>query len=347
MAGRSGTCRALLVAGVLLAAGSRNLTRSYSSDLGLYEHYATAALASPVFHALPREYPALALGVFVVPLAVPLTYSLGFSASCRRWSCARPFERRARRVPGVVTPYLLLPAHGDRYCCLRPLRRLPGLGGRARCGRGRRGNWGRAWAWAVVGGMLKLFPFLLLPGFLIVERSQTGKWALRRAVAACVPVTLITVGQLAASPSSVLSPLRYQFRRGFELSSLQGSVSFLSGSAACSLDQRVWLDRGRRPGPRSHIGRGYCCHGQCFVDGLGARRPGTAIRRRRQSCRSFYCGTEEKSFAPQYLIWLAPFWAYWPMRRGWVAVALLTTLIYPLLYGEAADSDQAFIYQRR
>ena len=50
----------------------------------------------------------------------------------------------------------------------------------------------------------------------------------------------------------------------------------------------------------------------------------------------------EKSFAPQYLIWLAPFWAYWPMRRGWVAVALLTTLIYPLLYGEAADFGQSY-----
>ena len=50
----------------------------------------------------------------------------------------------------------------------------------------------------------------------------------------------------------------------------------------------------------------------------------------------------EKSFAPQYLIWLAPFWAYWPMRRGWAAVALLTTLIYPLLYGEAADFGPNF-----
>ena len=33
----------------------------------------------------------------------------------------------------------------------------------------------------------------------------------------------------------------------------------------------------------------------------------------------------EKSFAPQYLMWLAPFWAYWPIRRGWVVAALLTT----------------------
>ena len=57
-------------------------------------------------------------------------------------------------------------------------------------------------------------------------------------MAACVPVTLVTAAQLAVSPGSVLSPLRYQFRRGFELSSLQGVCRFLSilcmfvGSAA-------------------------------------------------------------------------------------------------------------------
>ena len=26
----------------------------------------------------------------------------------------------------------------------------------------------------------------------------------------------------------------------------------------------------------------------------------------------------DKAFSPQYLIWLAPLWAYWPFRRGWV-----------------------------
>ena len=185
----------LLVAGVLLAAGSSNFTRSYSSDVGLYEHYATAALASPVFHVLPREYPALALGVFVVPLAVPLTYSLGFALLaagaglvlvlssdglplCPGWSRRTCYYLLMGTVTVVFARYDVFPA-------LAAVLAVEGA---------RKGNWGRAWTWAVAGGMLKLFPFLLLPGFLIVERSQTGKWALRRAVAACVPVTLITVG---------------------------------------------------------------------------------------------------------------------------------------------------------
>ncbi len=52
----------------------------------------------------------------------------------------------------------------------------------------------------------------------------------------------------------------------------------------------------------------------------------------------------EKSFGPQYLVWLAPLWAYWPIRRGWLAVALLTTLVDPLLYGEAHAFGPGFFW---
>ena len=52
----------------------------------------------------------------------------------------------------------------------------------------------------------------------------------------------------------------------------------------------------------------------------------------------------EKSFAPQYLVWLAPLWAYWPIRRGWLAAALLTTLVYPVLYGEAHAFGPGFFW---
>ena len=52
----------------------------------------------------------------------------------------------------------------------------------------------------------------------------------------------------------------------------------------------------------------------------------------------------EKSFAPQYLVWLAPLWAYWPMRRGWVTAAILTTIVFPLLYGEAHAWGPGFYF---
>ena len=64
----------------------------------------------------------------------------------------------------------------------------------------RRGSWGRGWAWAVLGGLLKLFPLLLLPGFFLVERAETGRWPLRRLWILFVPTTLVVLGQLASSP---------------------------------------------------------------------------------------------------------------------------------------------------
>jgi hypothetical protein len=333
----------LIGAGVLFAAGSREFTTSYSSDVGLYEHYARAALASPVFHSLPREYPALALGVFVVPLALPLTYSVGFSLLAATAGFALVLSSDG--LPGWpgwsrrACYYLLMGtvavvfARYDVFPALAAVLAVEGA---------RKGKWGRAWTWAVAGGMLKLFPFLLLPGFLIVERMQTGKWAYRRVVAACVPVALITVAQLLVAPASVLSPLRYQLRRGFELSSLQGSVTFLLDPMHVH-----WIGGF---GSIEVVGRDHLAI-SVVVTGLMLLSLGVvwALAGRGQlsvvavslSVLSIAV-LSEKSFAPQYLIWLAPFWAYWPMRRGWVAVALLTTLIYPLLYGEAADFGPSY-----
>ncbi len=333
----------LMGAGVLFAAASPNFTRSYSSDVRLYEQYATAALASPVFHALPREYPALALGVFVAPLALPLAYSLAFALlaaaagltlvlssdglpGCPGWSRRTCYYLLMGTIAVVFARYDVLPA-------LAAVMAVEGA---------RKGKWGRAWTWAVAGGMLKLFPFLLLPGFLIVERTQTGKWASRRVVAACVPVALITVAQLLVAPASVLSPLRYQLRRGFELSSLQGSVTFLldpmhvrwiSGFGSIEVVGPDYL-------AISVVVTGLILLSLVVVWALAGRGQLSVVA---VSLAVLSIAVlSEKSFAPQYLIWLAPFWAYWPMRRGWAAVALLTTLIYPLLYGEAADFGPSY-----
>ncbi len=199
----------------------------------------------------------------------------------------------------------------------------------------RRGRWGRAWAWAVLGGMLKLFPFLLLPGFLVVERAQTGRWALRRVGAACVPIALVTIAQMVVAPGSILSPLSYEFRRGFELSSVQGSLSFLFDPLHAH-----WIDgfaSVELSGP-GHVVISVLVSGAVVAVLLSIW---TLTGRGRLSVVACSLATlsvavlADKSFAPQYLVWLAPLWAYWPMRRGWVVAAALTALIYPVLYAEA------------
>ena len=219
----------LVAAGMIFPVCIHKLMVAFSPDLALYEHYANAALASPLFHSLPREYPAPATALFLAPLALPLGYALGFAlAGRRRRRRSRALYRRPRRIPRLVTSRVHLPGCRVGSGSVCPLRRCSCASRALAVEAARREQWGRAWAWAVVGGLLKLFPFLLLPGFLIAERVQTGKWPLKRLWIVGVPAALLTASQVAVAPGSLLNSFSYQFHRGFELSSLQGSIAFLT-----------------------------------------------------------------------------------------------------------------------
>jgi hypothetical protein len=316
---------------------------SYSSDLTLYEHYARAALASPFLHSFPKEYPAAALTVFAAPLALPVTYAVGFAVLAALATVALVLSSDG--LPGhpgwtrrtcyylVVGTVAVVFARYDVFPALTAVLAVEAA---------RKDRWGWAWVWAVVGGLFKLFPFLLLPGFLLVERAQTGKWALRRGLLAAVPIAIIAAVQTALAPSSALSPVRYQLDRGFELSSFQGSLTFLLDPVRAH-----WLDGFGSievvgPGhlPISLLVMAATVGALLFVWLLALRGRLSVVA---ISLAVFSVAVlAEKSFAPQYLVWLAPFWAYWPMRRGWVLAAVLTALVYPLLYGEAHTWGPSF-----
>jgi hypothetical protein len=335
----------LLAGGIIFAAGSHNLTAAYSPDLALYERYANAALISPLFHSLPKEYPAAAIALFLAPAALPLPYVLGFSLLAAAGVVALVLSSDGLpEYPGWsrrTCTYLLV---GTVAVVFARYDVFPALAAALAVEGARRERWGRAWAWAVAGGLLKLFPFLLLPGFLIVERAQTGRWPLRRLWMVGVPATLLTLAQLARAPGSLLSSLSYQLHRGFELSSLQGSLAFLSDP----LHAR-WV---RGFGSVELVGPDHLVISLVVTVAGGAALLAiwALARQERLSVVAVSLGVlsvavlAEKSFAPQYLIWLAPFWAYWPVRRGWILVALLTTLIYPVLYGEAHAFGPGFYW---
>jgi hypothetical protein len=324
----------LVVCGVPFAAGG--MTLSFATDTRLYERYARAALASPLLHSMPREYPALALAIFLAPMSLPLPYALGFAllaavACLFLVLCSDGF----RGEPGWsrrTCYYLLI---GSTVVVFARYDVFPALTAVLAVEASRRQQWGRAWAWGVLGGLLKLFPFLLLPGFLVVERAQTGRWAIRRLWTVCLPLGAMALAQYTAAPASLTSPLRFQIDRGFELSSLQGSLAFLSdplhahwisGYGSVELASRGQLVIALLVSVVAAVSLltmwALAFRGRLSVVAVSLAVLSIAV-------------LSEKSFAPQYLVWLAPFWAYWPIRRGWVVAALLTTLVYPVLYAEA------------
>jgi hypothetical protein len=333
----------LVVVGVVFAAGSNSFTHTYSSDVALFQRYANAALASPLFHSLPREYPAAALAVFLAPVAFPLPYALGFAVVTAAAGVGLVLSSDGlAEYPGwsrrtcyyfLFGTATIVFARYDVFAALTAVLAVEGA---------RRGRWGRAWAWAVLGGMLKLFPFLLLPGFLLAERAQTGRWAFKRVAAACVPIAAVSAAQLVIAPGSLLSPLTYELRRGFELTSLQGSLAFLLNPIHAH-----WMagfDSVEVAGPGqlaiSLMATIALVAGLLIIWALAARGKLSVVAA--SLAILSLAVLADKSFAPQYLVWLVPFWAYWPMRRGWVAAAVLTSVIYPILYGEAQQWGPSF-----
>jgi hypothetical protein len=309
----------------------------FSSDTPIYHRYANAALASPLLHSLPKEYPAAALAIYLLPLLFPIPYLVGFGLLAAVATVALvlssdglpAYPRWSRRT----AIYLLVGAGAvvmGRYDI------FPALASFLAVEAARKDRWGRAWAWAVVGGLLKLFPFLLLPGFLLAEHARTGRWAFRRAAVGCVPVALIAGVQTVLSPGSLLSPLRYELDRGFELEGVAGGLTLLSDPfhVTWRFAYGGWEIFGRYHNVIAGlvllatvagilaIWR-FASQGRLSVEATSLAVLSVAV-------------LGDKAFSPQYIIWLAPFWAYWPLRRGWLAAGALSTLVYPFLYMEKA-----------
>jgi hypothetical protein len=304
------------------------------ADTTLYERYAREALGSPFLHSLPREYPAASLVIFVVPLALPLPYYIGFALFAGACGLVLTLcSDGLAQFPGWSRRVCLYMLCGVGVVVFTRYDIFPALTAFLAVEGARRGKWGRAWAWAVLGGLVKLFPFLLLPGFLIAERRQTGKWPFKRLLVAFIPVAMVTVAQLLVAPTgSILSPLRYEMRRGFEISSLAGTLTFLADPFhvhwISGFDTVEVVGAGHVAIGMFVAAAGVVAMGAVWVLAWRDRLPLEAVSLALLSVAVL----SDKAFGPQYLVWLIPFWAYWPLRRGWIWAALLTSPVYPWLY---------------
>lgn len=317
--------------------------RPMGGDVGLYEHYARLATAPPVLHSFPVEYPAAALALFLAPLGLPLPYGAGFAlivaVAVVMLVLSSDGLPGQPGWPGRVCVYLMV---GTVAVLFARYDALPALAAFWGVENARRERWGRAWGGAVVGGLLKLFPFLLLPGFLFAERLQSGKWPLRRVGAALSVIAGTAAAQQLLAPGSVTSALSYELRRGFELSSVSGSLSFL----ADPLHAR-WV---HAFGAVEVLGAGHSVISVAVTTAAAGALTVVwwLVWRRALSVEAAALAVlsvavlSDKAFAPQYLIWLAPLWAYWPTRKGWVAAAALTSLVFPVLYTEPVLAAAGF-----
>jgi len=303
------------------------------SDVLLYHRYAQNLLHGPGRTRLPVEYPALSAAVFVAPLALPIGYRLGFALLMVVTLGALVFAGHVLHAgPGWLNRLISYLALGTAAVLFARYDLLPSLAVLIAVLQARRRRWSSAWLACLIGAALKLFPLVLLPGLVLIEWREEHRFPWRRLVLTGLVIATFVLLQSALVPGSVWSPLHYELRRGFEFSSLPGSLTALadplhlhwvygfgswevigSGHVAiqtavgiCEVAVLVWLWR-------------LAWRGRLLVDELCLGVLSTIV-------------LGDRALAPQYLVWVIPLWALWPMRRAWLCAAALTTLTYPVAF---------------
>ena len=312
---------ALIVVGLL---GARGLDQT---DVDLYRRYGELLIHHK---GLPTEYPAFSALLFALPLALPIGYHAAFALEMVAVLVTLALIGR-RLVPerGWLARFVMYAALGTTWVIFARYDLAPALASFVAVVSARRGRFGTAWAAAAVGAALKVFPVLFLPGFFIAEWRTSGRPPWRRVVlVAAIGGALVGI-QSAVAPGTLLTPLSWEIHRGFEYSSLPGTLSLLLGAghvhfafafrtievfgpahaaigAAVLVAELTAVALVWRAGWRERLGVAEVSVLVLSVVVLGGR-----------------------SFAPQYLIWLAPLWALWPRHNVLVLTAVLTTLAFP------------------
>ena len=309
------------------------------SDVPLYRFYAAGFP-----HHLPVEYPGLAGVVFALPRLLPVPYAWGFMIVMA--AAFLLLLRVGRRSPGLpegwnprFVTYVALGVAGvliTRFDVLPALTVLLAVEG------ARAGRWQAAWAWALAGALLKVFPVLLLPGFLLAERRSTGRTPWARAATSAAGLGLLAEVQSCWAPGTLLRPLAYEIHRGFELSSVPGTLTLLVSPS--HLHYR-WAY-----GTHQIYGPGHTTIAVLMtaatLSGLvwawfHAGRGSMPVEAVALAVLSVVVLTD-KALAPQYLLWLAPLWAYWAPRRSWLLAAGLTTIVFPVLFLSAGYTGSLY-----
>jgi len=305
-----------------------------SADVALYQHDAVAMLRLPLRQSLPVQYPALGGALFLLAAAPRLPYDVVFAllmAAALAGMVA--FGPAQRGIPSWASRLALYLALGTLWVLFGRYDLAASLATLVAVEMARRGRWSLAWASALVGTALQLFPALLLPTFFVAEwrEAQAPPW--RRGLLSAAALAVWAALQAALAPGTLLEPFRFELLRGFEIWSVPGTLTGLVSP--------------------THL-RAVHAFGTNQVVGAHAAAIGTALEvvailtlvgvwtltyRGRLGVVAASLATlsvavlSDRALPPQYLIWLAPLWAYWPLRRGWVATAVLTTLVYPVSWG--------------
>lgn len=338
-----------------------------NGDVDLYQNYAVAFwLHRPRLHALPVEYPPLALAVFMLTLVPPLPwYHITFAAWTGLFVLLgyRGIRDRLGRTRGYI--YVLYLAIGALATILARFDIVPALATLAALWAVERGRFGTAYALIAAGILLKLYPAFLLPVVAVahwralaardiatqgepaaparnpiaalarfVRRPATRRTA--RGLALCA--ALVLAGYLPAlvvNTAGALSGFNYAGDRPLQIESTPAAILWLGTIVGIpaqpdysftSLNYVGVLDIYLKP--LSAVALAAGCLWVYWRQACGRLRAGQAF----VACLAVVLVTN-KIFSPQYLIWALPIVAYVEgFDLVWIAICLLTLYEFPIIY---------------
>lgn len=358
----------LLAATQVLA---KNLWLLSNGDVDEYYSYAQAFWAQhPLGHALPVEYPPLAIAPFTLTALPPgldphiafaiwmgLLVLLGYYA----------LVRLAGRVQAVCyIGYLLL---GTAALLLARFDVVPALATLVALWCAQRRRYGRAYVLLAVGVLLKLYPIFLVPVILIDhwrasaaathDGADADVWnpalwrrdigaAARRLWAhpATMPVLrgaalsggIVLAGFLAAyliDPAGAFSGFRYAGQRPLQVESTPASILWLGTLAGIPAHPDYSFVSLNFAGPLDILLKplsALALAGGCLWVYWRQARGQLPLERAFLACVCVVLVTN-KIFSPQYLIWVLPLVAYVEgFSMLWVAICVLTWIEFPIMY---------------
>jgi hypothetical protein len=319
--------------------------RHYGIPAPLIRFVASQSANQPL-HALPHEYPFLALIPFSFGLLVPIAWSQVAFALGMIFIAALIYvillRFRSRRAAIACAFYLVAgcwaTAAGrfDLFPAILTLCAVV-LAARAR--------WKWAFAFLALATLLKYYPVLLVPAFLIEQRRSMGlKWTERRLwvpFGVFVAVCVVFMGlSLLLSVEGTLGPFGYFGARPVQVESFASSLIWLSSLIRPQHLQFAYTFGSlnvlsSRAALFSALISAALIVGLLYIFWLQWRvKIDLATATVLVLLLVMITG---KVFSPQYLIWILPLVAYvgesdWRWVMCWGVIGLLTTWIYPTIY---------------
>ncbi|WP_201383648.1 glycosyltransferase family 87 protein [Ktedonobacter sp. SOSP1-85] len=306
------------------------------------------------FHALPNEYPMLVLVPFSLSLIVPSHwYQVAFAGWMGLFAIIIYYLLVRYRSRGSAMAFVVYLLAGCYATALGRFDLVPALLTLLAIIYADRSRWNWAYVYLALATLCKFYPVILLIPFLLQQqRELQGSWRMRQRwlslgifVALCSAVMLLS---LALSAEGTLKPFTYFIGRPTQVESLQAAIVWFTSRhiTHTPLSYRYSYGSfnifGTPEKLVSTLSTALLLLGLAYIYWLQWRNKiDLAVS---SVLTLLVIISTGKVFSPQYLIWVAPLIAYigrasWKWLMPWTALSLLTTFIYPYLYGKALLHD--------